>query len=88
MPTTNSAVAVGTTAVEVATSDTQPKYVYLQDGDFDGAKETFVGGSSVTTSNGIKLSKTNVMVFQLFEYDELFAISSGAGGSVRVVEIA
>jgi hypothetical protein len=88
MPTSNSAVAVGTTAVEVATSDTDPKFVYLQDGDFAGDSETFVGGSSVTTANGIKLSKANVMVFQLFEYDTLHAISTTAGGSVRVVEVA
>lgn len=87
MPATNSAVAVGTTAVAVATSDTQPKFVYLQDGDYDGNSLTFIGGPGVTVSNGIKLSKINVSVFQLLEYDTLHAVSTTAGGSVRVVEV-
>jgi hypothetical protein len=87
MPVTNSSVSVGTTATELVTSGVNKSYVYLQDGDFDGSTETYVGGSSVTTSNGIKLSKTNTTVFELYEYDSLFAISTGAGGSVRVLEV-
>ena len=62
------------------------KFVYIQDGDFDGDTLTYVGGSAVTTSNGVLLSKTNVTVFQLHQTDELWAVSSGSG-SVRVVEV-
>ena len=86
MPVTNSSVSVGT-ATELLTSPHNKVYVYLQDGDFAGDTETYVGGSSVTTSNGIKLSKTNQTVFELYEFDSLFAISSGAGGSVRVLTV-
>jgi len=87
MPVTNSSVSVGTAITEVVTSDVNKSYVYLQDGDFDGDTETYVGGSSVTTSNGIKLSKTNHLVFELYEFDTLHAISTGAGGSVRILEV-
>lgn len=100
MPVSNASEAVGTTAVKIVDGKTVfsqdnrfydpsvvAKYVYLQDGDFDGDTTTFVGGSTVTTSNGILLSKTNVTVFQLHSTDDLYAISSGAGGSVRIVEV-
>jgi len=87
MPVTNSSVSVGTTATELVSSEQPPMYVYLQDGDFDGDTETFVGGSGVTTSTGIKLSKTNQTVFELYEFDELYAVSTGATGSVRVLTV-
>lgn len=87
MATTNKAVSVGTTAVEVSAAEINSKLVYLQDGDFDGDTEVFVGGPDVTTATGIKISKTNTTVFQSFQDDPLFAIASSAGGSVRVLEI-
>jgi len=87
MPVSSSAVSVGTSATELVSSQQPPIYVYLQDGDFDGDTQTFVGGSDVTTSTGIKLSKTNQTVFELYEFDSLFAISTGAGGSVRVLTV-
>jgi len=87
MPVSNSSVAVGTAVTELVTSSANKLYVYLQDGDFDGDTVTYVGGDSVTTSNGIKLSKTNQTVFELYEFDTLYAISSGTAGSVRVLEV-
>jgi len=87
MAVVSTSVSVGTSATELITSPVNKSYVYLQDGDFAGDTETYVGGSDVTTSNGIKLSKTNQTVFELYESDTLFAISTGAGGSVRVLEV-
>lgn len=100
MAVTNKTAAVGTTAVKIVDGKTVfsianrnydpsivAKYVYLQDGDFDGDSLTFVGGPTVATTSGILLSKTNTTVFQLHETDDLFAISDSAGGSVRVVEV-
>jgi hypothetical protein len=87
MPITNSAISVGTAAVEVSPAFIGKKYVYLQDGDFAGDTEVFVGNGSVTTANGIKLSKTNTTAFETYQDDSLFAICSAAGGSVRVLEV-
>ncbi len=87
MPVTSETVSVGTSATELLQSGVNKSYVYLQDGDFDGDTVTYVGGSGVTTSNGIKLSKTNTTVFELYEFDSLYAISSGASGSVRVLTV-
>lgn len=87
MPVTNSAVSVGTARTVVSAPSADYKYVYLQDGDFDGDTAVYVGGTAVTTSNGVKLSKTNTTVFQLNADDVLYAIGSGATSSVRVTEV-
>lgn len=86
MPVTNSSVSVGTAITEVAGPSINSKLVYLQDGD-SGDTEVYVGGSAVTTANGVKLSKTNTTVFQMNADDALFAIGSGATASVRVVSV-
>jgi len=87
MPVSGTAITVGTTATEVAAGGANKQYVYLQDGDFDGDTITYVGGDDVTESTGIKLSKTNQTVFELYEFDKLHAISSGTAGSVRVLTV-
>ena len=87
MPVTSATVSVGTAVVEVSGPFIASKYVYLQDGDFAGDTEVYVGGSDVSTSTGVKLSKTNTTVFQTNADDSLYAICSAAGGSVRVVEV-
>jgi len=88
MPTSSSAVAVGTAAVKIYTSSQNPELVYLQDGDYDGSSLTYVGGSDVTVDSGIKLSKINVTVFSLYEFDELHAISDSETGEVRLIGIS
>jgi len=87
MAISNSSVSVGTAAVAVSGAEIGKKYVYLQDGDFDGDTVIYVGGSAVTAANGIKISKTNTTVFETYEDDTLYAICSADGGSVRVIEV-
>jgi len=87
MPVSSSSVAVGTARAELITSIVNKEYVYLQDGDYDGQTVVYVGGPDVTVGNGIKLSKINVTVFELYEYDELHAVASADGGSVRVLTV-
>ena len=87
MPVNNSSVSVGTAVTEVSGPSISSKLVYLQDGDYDGDTAVYVGGDSVTTSNGVKLSKTNTTVFQINADDALFAIGSGATAAVRVTEV-
>jgi len=87
MPVTNSSVSVGTAITEVAGPSIATKIVYLQDGDFDGDTVVYVGGTAVSASDGIKLSKTNTTVFQMDADDTLYAIGSGATSAVRVVQV-
>lgn len=87
MPVTNSAVSVGTAITQVSGPSIDAKLVYVQDGDYDGDTAVYVGGSAVSSSNGIKLSKTNTTVFQLNADDVLYARGDGATASVRVTEV-
>ena len=87
MPVNNSSVSVGTAVTEVSGPNISAKFVYLQDGDYDGDTAVYVGGTGVTTSNGVKLSKTNTTVFQTNADDALYAIGDGATASVRVTEV-
>ena len=87
MPITNSSVSVGTALTLVSGPSVDYRFVYVQDGDFDGDTAVYVGGTALTTANGIKLSKTNTTVFQLNADDTLYARGSGASSSVRVTEV-
>ena len=88
MPTSSSAVAVGLTATEVFAGGQPTDLVYLQDGDYDGQSLVYVGGSDVTVDTGIKLSKINITVFQLYNFDTLYAVSDSANGEVRVLSVS
>ena len=87
MPVSTNAVSVGASAVQIAGPSIAAKYVYVQDGDFDGETAVYVGGSDVTTSNGIKVSKTMQTIFQINADDALFAVRSGGTASLRVVQV-
>ena len=88
MPVSSSAVAVGTTVTELFQGGQPTDLVYLQDGDYDGNSLVYVGGSDVTVDTGIKLSKINVTVFQLYNFDALHAISDSETGEVRVLSVS
>jgi len=87
MPVSSQSVSVGTAVVEISGPSIRSQFVYCQDGDYDGDTVVYIGGSDVTTSTGVKLSKTNTTVFQTNADDSLYAICSAAGGSVRVVNV-
>jgi hypothetical protein len=88
MPIVNYPFAVGTAAVQVAfPSAGRDKYVYIQNADYDGETEIYVGDAGVTTANGIKVWRDQQMVFELNSDDSMYAICSAAGGAVRVFEV-
>ena len=87
MPVTSATVSVGTAVVEVSGPSIRSQFVYLQDGDYAGDTEVYVGGSDVTTSTGVKLSKTNTTVFQSYQDDAFYAVSDTAGAVVKVLEV-
>lgn len=88
MPIYNTAVSVGTAAVQVAFPSAGPnKYVYIQNADYDGATEIYVGDENVTTSTGIRVWRDQQMVFEINGDDSMYAIASADGSSVRVIEV-
>jgi len=88
MPVESRSVSVGTALTEISGPSIQSKIVYLQDGDYGNASEVFVGGTAVSASTGVKLSKANVSVFQINADDAIYAIGDSATSSVRVTEVS
>lgn len=88
MPIFHTAIAVGTTAVQIAFPSNGPnKYVYIQNADYDGTTEVYVGATGVTATTGIRVWRDQQMVFEINGDDSMFAISDGAAGKVRVIEV-
>ena len=87
MPVSNKTVSVGTAVTEISGPSIRSKMVYVQDGDFGTQSQVYVGGDSVTTDAGVKLSKVNVAVFELNADDALYAIGDAETASVRVTEV-
>ena len=88
MPIYNTAASVGTAVVQIASPSHGPnKYVYIQNADYDGTTEIYVGDENVTTSNGIRVWRDQQMVFEINGDDSMYAISSADGGSVRIIEV-
>lgn len=86
MPVTSTGVTVGTSATLLIGASGNPKYVYVQNGNADAA--VHVGGSNVSSSNGILASATNTTVFQLGGDDALWAISDTADTPVKVLVVS
>lgn len=88
MPIANFAVSVGTAATQVAFPSAGPnKYVYIQNADYDGSTEVYVGNENVTTLTGVRVWRDQQMVFEINGDDAMYAIASADGGSVRVIEV-
>lgn len=75
MPVSSSAVSVGTAATEIVGTGFGVKFVYVQN--TDDTTDVWVGGGSLGSATGIKISGGMPNVFQLTQDDALFAISSG-----------
>lgn len=82
----NAAVTVGTTAVQLdATAQAGRQFATIQN---NGDKPIFIGfANTVTTSNGIEISKGGSWDFNVGEAIELWAISASAAQDVRVIQI-
>lgn len=88
MPIFNFNISVGTAATQVAFPSNGPnKYVYIQNSDYDGTSEIYVGGSAVTTSTGVRIWRDQNAVFEINGDDAMYAISTAGTGSVRVIEV-
>lgn len=88
MPVLNFAFSVGTAATQIAfPSAGSNKYVYIQNADYDGQTEIYVGDENVTTSTGVRVWRDQQMVFEINGDDAMYAIASADGSSVRVIEV-
>lgn len=75
------AVTVGTSAVVIAAADDRES-ILIQN---LGAADIYVGGSSVTTANGVKVTASGGTL-TLYTCAAVYAISGSAGNDVRYLE--
>lgn len=88
MPVFNFAIPVGTAVTQIASPSNGPnKYVYIQNADYDGDTEIYVGDENVGTASGMRVWRDQQMVFEINGDDSMYAIASAAGGAVRVIEV-
>lgn len=82
----NESVTVGVTAVALPTTALAGRTRMMVQN--VGTKSIFIGDGSVTTANGIEVSKGGTLSLEVGEGVSLSAISGTAGQDVRVFELA
>lgn len=84
MSLASSNVTIGTTATLIATGKVGASYVYLHAP--TGGNAVYVGGSDVTTANGLELAKGAVIQIWLPEADKLYGVVGSATQPLMVLQ--
>lgn len=80
-------VTVGTAVVEIVGSDNMAHEVHLHNNNVDAAHILFLGGASVTTSNGLHLDGKQSITLNLRPNDRLYAVSNHSATVASVLDI-
>lgn len=87
MATSHSTAIVGTAVSEIVGPSSNSQYVYVQNGDFDGTDEIYIGGAAVGTADGFRVWRDANTVLQIEGGDSLYAISTGTATTVRIIQV-
>lgn len=79
----NGTASVGTTAVEIVGPSSNSQYVYVQNADYDGEAQIYVGALNVGTADGFRVTRGVNTVFQIEGGDSLYCVSDTASTPVR-----
>lgn len=71
---TSGQTTVGTAAVQIDGSSVNPIHLTIHNN--DNTKVLYLGGSNVTTSNGLSLLKEETLQLTLYPGETLFAVTS------------
>ena len=74
--------AVTTTAVKVRAANAEQATIYLR----PSANDVYVGGSDVTTSNGLKLTNAAIQEMVIPNQEELWAVVATGTHDLVVIE--
>ena len=75
-------IAVGLTAVRILTANNVNRRIYFHD---DSTHPIYLGGSDVTTSNGLEVNKNDLLEMFIPADEELWAVSNNAGQSISIL---
>ena len=85
MAITSGSQTVGLTAVAIDGIAASPCHIHIRNN--DTTKTLYIGGSNVTTSNGLPLDKLTTIDFDVPAGSQLYMISSDTGHSVSWLRI-
>ena len=74
--------SIGTVATVICPADSNPQNFHIHN---NSEHTVYVGGSSVTTTNGLVIMKQTTEEFYIVPGDTLYAISNGADRDVRTI---
>ena len=75
-------IAVGLTAVRILTANNLNRRIYFHD---DSTHPIYLGGSDVTTSNGLEINKNASIELFIPADEELWAVSNNADQSISIL---
>jgi len=75
-------ITVGLTAVRILTANNVNRHVYVHD---DSTHPIYLGGSDVTTSNGLKVNKQASIELFIPADEELWAVSGNADQTISIL---
>ena len=75
-------IAVGLTAVRILTANNVNRRIYFHD---DSTHPIYLGGSDVTTSNGLEVNKNDLLEMFIPADEELWAVSNNADQSISIL---
>ena len=80
MAITSGQTIVGTSATQIDGSSANPSRLHVHNN--DNTNDLFLGGATVTTSNGLRLAKLDSIELELNPGEALYAISAGGSHAV------
>lgn len=80
MAISSGSLVVGLTAVQIDGNSVQPSHIHIRNN--DDTKKLFVGGSNVTTANGLPIDKLATIQFDLPPGDAIYMVAES--GTINV----
>ena len=87
MPITSNQVSVGTTIVKIVVAQAGNQQVIVHDHDHSGNNDVFIGNSTVTTTTGLHVPKTETIQLDVPAGDDLWAIASDNSVALHVIAV-
>lgn len=75
-------IAVGLTAVRILTAQDTTRHVYFHD---DSSHPIYLGGSDVTTANGLYVPKNTLLEMVIPAHEELWCVSGHADQQISIL---
>ena len=88
MPIANQRFTLGTGVItQIVAPDNQPQHVTVHEADHSESTSVLIGGSTLTTSNGLHIHSADTLSFEIGPEDALYATSTQGAPTLHVLTI-